>query len=83
MDEISSIKGYKILVLEQDPHNISQTSEYDNTSKQLIIFDDIINQPKHIQNIISNYYTDGRHHNLSPIYLAQHYTDIPVKITLK
>ena len=37
---------------------------------------------KKIQKIIANHWTDGRHHNISPIYLSQSYYDTPKKLRL-
>ena len=45
-----------------------------------MFFDDLINASERIQNKISNHFTDGRHHQISPIYLSQSYYDVPQKL---
>ena len=39
-----------------------------------------MNASKPVQNRIANHWTDGRHHQISPIYLSQSYYDVPQKI---
>ena len=48
----------------------------------MVVFDDLINAPDVTQKKIANHFTDGRHHNISPIYLSQSYYDTPKKIRI-
>ena len=61
---------------------IMDTKDYPNDGRKIVVFDDLINCGDKIQSKIANHYTDGRHHNISPIYLSQSYYDVPQKIRL-
>ena len=61
---------------------IKATNEYPNYSRIIVVFDDLINAPDVTQKKIANHFTDGRHHNISPIYLSQSYYDTPKKIRI-
>ena len=61
---------------------IKATNEYPNYSRIMVVFDDLINAPDVTQKKIANHFTDGRHHNISPIYLSQSYYDTPKKIRI-
>ena len=81
MDKISEKVGYEILTF-GDPDEIPDTSEYQENLRNIVVFDDLVNAPREIQNKIENNYTDGRHHSVSPIYLTQSYYDVPQKLRL-
>ena len=68
MNEISDEVGYPVLEI-GSADDIKDTSEYPNNNRNVVVFDDPINAPNKIQNKIANNYTDGRHHQISPIYL--------------
>ena len=68
MNEISDEVGYPVLEI-GSADDIKDTSEYSNNNRNVVVFDDPINAPNKIQNKIANIYTDGRHHQISPIYL--------------
>ena len=66
MDDISKKVGYNVMEIK--------------TADEIVVFDDLINCCDKIQSKIANHFTDGRHHNVSPIYLSQSYYDVPSKI---
>ena len=81
MNEISRKVGYQILEIGGE-NEIRDTSEYPNNNRKIVIFDDMVNSCDKIQNKIANHFTDGRHHNISPVYISQSYYDVPQKLRL-
>ena len=81
MNDISKKIGYNVLEI-KNSDEIMDTSDYDNTSRKVVVFDDLINCNDKIQSKIANHFTDGRHHCVSPMYLSQSYYDVPQKIRL-
>ena len=81
MDGISQKVGYDVLEI-KDPDDIMDTSEYPEGNRKVVIFDDLVNAPQSVQSKIANHFTDGRHHQISPIYLTQSYYDTPQKLRL-
>ena len=81
MDRISQKVGCDVLEI-MDPDVILNTNEYPEGNRKIVIFDDLVNAPQNIQSKISNHFTDGRHHQISPIYLSQSYYDTPLKVRL-
>lgn len=81
MAEVSERVGYNVLEIKQ-PDEIMNTCEYEEGIRKVVIFDDLVNAPQSVQSKIANHFTDGRHHNISPIYLTQSYYDTPQKIRL-
>ena len=79
MDKISKQVGYNILEI-GSADDIKDTSEYPNDNRKVVVFDDLINAPEKIQNEIATHFTDGRYHNISPLYLSQSYYDVPQKL---
>lgn len=76
MESINKKLKYKHPVLEMlTEDEIKNTNEYPNYSRIMVVFDDLINAPDATQKKIANHFTDGRHHNISPIYLSQSYYD--------
>lgn len=55
-----------------------------NTLKErkIVVFDVLVNAPDKTQSNIAYHFTDGRHHNISQIYLGQSYYDVPKKLRL-
>ena len=81
MDKISQKVGNSVLEIKgQD--EIADTKDYPPGNRKIVIFDDLINALSCIQSKIANHFTDGRHHQISPIYLTQSYYDTPQKIRL-
>ena len=80
-DGISQKVGYDVLEI-KDPDDIMDTSEYPEGNRKVVIFDDLVNAPQSVQSKIANHFTDGRHHQISPIYLTQSYYDTPQKLRL-
>ena len=81
MDKISKQVGYNVLEIGGEDE-IRDTSEYPINNRKVIVFDDLVNANEKIQKKIANHFTDGRHHQINPIYLSQSYYDIPQKIRL-
>ena len=81
MDDISEKVGYGVMEI-KTADEIMDTEEYPNNNRKIVVFDDLINCCDKIQSKIANHYSDGRHHNISPIYLSQSYYDVPQKIRL-
>ena len=81
MARISEKVGYPVLEI-GGPEEIKNTTEYSTDNRKIVVFDDVINAPEKIQKKIANHWTDGRHHNISPIYLSQSYYDTPQKLRL-
>ena len=81
MERSSQKVGYDLLkLLEED--DIIDTSQYANDNRKVVVFDDLMNASKAVQNKIANHFTDGRHHKISPIYLSQSYYDVPKMLRL-
>ena len=72
MNVISHKVGYNVLEI-MGPDDIMDTNDYPSGNRKIVVFDDMINAPPQIQSKIANHYTDGRHYNISPIYLSQSY----------
>lgn len=60
--------------------DIPDLSEYDPNRATVVIFEDLIHEPKKIQERISEYFTSGRHSNVSPIYVSQRFFLTPKTI---
>ena len=83
MESINKKLKYKhpaLEILTED--EIKNTNEYPNYSRIMVVSDDLINAPDATQKKIANHFTDGRHHNISPIFLSQSYYDTPKKIRI-
>jgi hypothetical protein len=59
---------------------IPDVEEFDPAQATIIIFEDLMDAPKKIQDIITGYFTHGRHKNISCIYVAQRFFAIPKAI---
>jgi len=62
------------------PDGIPDTNEYPYNNRKIVIFADLVNASEKIQQKIVNHFTDGRHYNISPVYLTQSYYDTPQKL---
>ena len=62
--------------------NIPYADSYDNDSKKLVLFDDLMTGSKAISKRIADHYIFGRQKNISCMFLAQNYSDIDQVIRL-
>ena len=81
-DKLKSQIGYNFMLLENDPNNIPYANCYDNDSKKLVIFDDLMTVSKNVLKRIIDHYIFGRQKNISSIFLAQSYIEIDQTIRL-
>ena len=81
-DKLKSKIGYDFLVLENDPNNIPYADCYNNDSRKLVIFDDLLCVSKNVLKRIVDHYIFGRQKNISCIFLAQSYIEIDQTIRL-
>ena len=81
-DKIKSQIQYDFMLLENDPNNIPYADCYDNDSKKLVIFDDLMTVSKNVLKRIIDHYIFGRQKNISCIFLAQSYIEIDQTIRL-
>ena len=61
---------------------VSSMSEYDNETSKLIVFDDLVLEPKKTQAQISQYFIRGRKLGWSMVYISQSYFGIPKTIRI-
>src|SRR5438270_8952964 len=59
------------------PSEIPDVEEFDPNRATVVVFEDLINMPKKIQERIADYFSSGRHGNISPIYTGQRFFLIP------
>ena len=81
-DKLKSQIGYDFMLLENDVNKIPYADCYDNDSKKLVIFDDLMSVSKNVLKRIVDHYIFGRQKNISSIFLAQSYIDIDQTIRL-
>ena len=62
------------------PSEIPDVSDFDSSRSSIVIFEDLVNESKKIQECISSYFTHGRHSNVSPIYVTQRFFAVPKTI---
>ncbi|GMF28169.1 unnamed protein product [Phytophthora fragariaefolia] len=62
---------------------VPATSEYDSETSKLIIFDDLVMEPKRTQAQISQYFIRGRKQGWSMIYISKSYFGIPKTIRIQ
>jgi hypothetical protein len=72
-------KNFTKLVISDKVDQFPVLEEFEVEKKKLIIGDDIINNVSY-NILIENYFTRGRHFNVSCIYLTQNYTLVPITI---
>jgi hypothetical protein len=59
---------------------IPDIADFDPDRATVVIFEDLMNAPKRIQERISDYFSSGRHSNISVIYVSQRYFQTPKTI---
>jgi hypothetical protein len=62
------------------PSDTPDVEEFDPSRSTVAVFEDIMNMPKKIQERIADYFSSGRHSNISPIYVSQRFFLIPKTI---
>jgi hypothetical protein len=55
------------------PSDIPDVEEFDPRRSTVVVFEDLMNMPKKIQERIADYFSSGRHSNISPIYVSQRF----------
>src|SRR5271170_286111 len=55
-------------------------SDFDFCCSSIVIFEDLLSEPKKIQERIIPYFMHGCHSNISPIYIAKRFFTIPKTI---
>ena len=80
-DKMKEKIGYDFIVLEDDISKIPYADGYNNDSKKLVIFDDLMTAKK-MSNKFIDFFIYGRQNNISSIFLSQCYTDVEQAIRL-
>ena len=62
------------------PSEIPDVKEFDPNRATVVVFEDLMNMPKKIQERIADYFSSGRHSNVSSIYVSQRFFLIPKTI---
>ena len=72
--------GNKGLKITEGLASVPDLDKIDKESNTLIILDDLVNEPKKEQKIISDYYIRCRKRNCSIVYISQSFYEIPKMI---
>lgn len=59
------------------PRDLPDVESFDPNRASCIVFEDLMNMSKKIQERIADYFSSGRHSNISPIYVSQRFFLIP------
>ncbi|GET66066.1 hypothetical protein RIR_jg20598.t3 [Rhizophagus irregularis DAOM 181602=DAOM 197198] len=59
---------------------IPNVKDFNSTQATVVIFEDLMDAPKKTQDLITGFFTHGRHKNISCIYVAQRFFTIPKTI---
>src|SRR5205085_3137810 len=66
-------KGEDVSFRALSPSEIPDVEEFDPNRATVIVFEDLMNMPKKIQEHIADYFSSGRHGNISSIYTGQRF----------
>lgn len=73
-------EGEDVSFKSYNPEDMPAVSDFDPARSTIVIFEDLLNESKKIQDSIASYFTHGRHNNISSIYVAQRFFKIPKTI---
>ena len=59
---------------------IPDVEDFDPNCTTVVVFENLMNMPRKIQEHIANYFSSGRHSNISPIYVSQRFFLTPKTI---
>src|SRR5947209_16669505 len=59
------------------PEDMPDLKDFDPSRSTVVIFEDLMNAPKKVQERIADYFSSGRHRNVSSIYVSQRFFAIP------
>ena len=59
------------------PKDLPDVESFDPSRATVVVFEDLMNMPNKIQERIADYFSSGRHSNISPIYVSQRFFLIP------
>ena len=59
------------------PEDLPDVESFDPNRATVVVFEDLMNMSKKIQERIADYFSSGRHSNISPIYVSQRFFLIP------
>ena len=76
-NDLSTINSKISMTLSNKAEEIHPPDKLDKGKKNLIIFDDVVNEKN--QKIMEMYFTRGRHNKANVIYLSQSYFELPLK----
>jgi A32 protein len=62
------------------PNEIPDPSEFDAERSTIVVFEDLVTEPKKVQNKIEPYFTHGRHSNVSAVYVTQRFYKAPIMV---
>ncbi|GBC47765.2 hypothetical protein RIR_jg30888.t1 [Rhizophagus irregularis DAOM 181602=DAOM 197198] len=73
-------KEEEILFTAVSHSEIPNVKDFNSTQATVVIFEDLMDAPKKTQDLITGFFTHGRHKNISCIYVAQRFFTIPKAI---
>jgi A32 protein len=59
------------------PSDLPDVESFDPSRATVVVFEDLMNMSRKIQERIADYFSSGRHSNISPIYVSQRFFLIP------